>query len=552
MSITSDFCKLNCFLIATETLLELEWELVMKKLWKRVFQVSFGFLLLLAAVLGGVGNRGTVLAANRDHVILDGIYVEDIDLSGMTKEEAGAAVDAFVEELKQRVVTFGAVDEHYVAVTTGDLGLTWVNTEIIEEAVGLGKEGNIVQRYKAIQDLKHGNKIYELQLTFDKDAIRAIMEEQCAEYDIPAVNASLVRNNGGFTVTEGTTGLSVNIEESLNDTYNYLTQSWDYKDASIDLVIDVTQPKGNKEELLKVKDVLGTYTTSFATSGSARCKNIENACGLINGTTLYPGEEFSTLDIITPFTEANGYYPAGSYLNGMVVESLGGGICQVSTTLYNAVLLSELEVTERSNHSMIISYVQPSMDAAIAESSGKNFKFINNLDYPIYIEGYTQNKKITFAIYGVETRAAGHKVRYESETLTTTYPDSEKIIQDSSHSVGYIDIQSAHIGYTAQLWKIVEEDGVEVSREVINKSTYKVSPKTATVGVSTSNAAYASRIQAAIASGSIDVVQAEAAAIRNEMAAATAAAEQQAALEAYYNALQQQNTEESAAEITTP
>lgn len=524
----------------------------MKKLWKRVFQVSFGFLLLLAAVLGGVGNRGTVLAANRDHVILDGIYVEDIDLSGMTKEEAGAAVDAFVEELKQRVVTFGAVDEHYVAVTTGDLGLTWVNTEIIEEAVGLGKEGNIVQRYKAIQDLKHGNKIYELQLTFDKDAIRAIMEEQCAEYDIPAVNASLVRNNGGFTVTEGTTGLSVNIEESLNDTYNYLTQSWDYKDASIDLVIDVTQPKGNKEELLKVKDVLGTYTTSFATSGSARCKNIENACGLINGTTLYPGEEFSTLDIITPFTEANGYYPAGSYLNGMVVESLGGGICQVSTTLYNAVLLSELEVTERSNHSMIISYVQPSMDAAIAESSGKNFKFINNLDYPIYIEGYTQNKKITFAIYGVETRAAGHKVRYESETLTTTYPDSEKIIQDSSHSVGYIDIQSAHIGYTAQLWKIVEEDGVEVSREVINKSTYKVSPKTATVGVSTSNAAYASRIQAAIASGSIDVVQAEAAAIRNEMAAATAAAEQQAALEAYYNALQQQNTEESAAEITTP
>ena len=94
---------------------------------------------------------------------------------------------------------------------------------------------------------------------------------------------------------------------------------------------------------------------------------MENGCRLINGTTLYPGEEFSTLDKISPFTEANGYYPAGSYLNGMVVDSLGGGICQVSTTLYNAVLLSELEVTQRSNHSMIISYVKPSMDAAIAE-----------------------------------------------------------------------------------------------------------------------------------------------------------------------------------------
>ena len=524
---------------------------------KRVIaKVSAGLLALATVMLIW---SSTAQAKSQDAAILDGVYVEDIDLSGMTQEEAMQAVNAFVDTLKTKVVTFGTVEDHYVAVTTGDLGMSWDNTQIIEEAAGLGKEGNIVQRYKAIQDLKHGKKVYKLELSLDKDLIRTIMQEQCAEYDVEAVNAQLSRENGSFKIVEGQTGEAVNIEESLNKIYDYLTNGWDFQDASIDLVIDVTEPKGDTTQLSKVKDVLGTFTTSYSTSGSARCKNVENGCRLINGTTLYPGEEFSTLTKIQPFTEANGYYPAGSYQNGMVVDSLGGGICQVSTTLYNAVLLSELEVTQRSNHSMIISYVKPSMDAAIAESSGKDFKFVNNLDYPIYIEGYTSDKKITFVIYGVETRDSGHKVRYESEVLSTTEPDSEKIIADSSQGVGFVDVQSAHIGYKAQLWKIVEENGEEVSREVINTSNYKMTPRTATVGTKTDNAVYANRIQVAIASGSIDTVKAEAAAIRAEVAAAAnmtpeeqAAAQQQAALEAYYKALQEQQAAAQQQNTTTP
>ena len=280
---------------------------------------------------------------------------------------------------------------------------------------------------------------------------------------------------------------------------------------------------------------------------------MENGCRLIDSTILYPGDEFSTYETIKPFTEANGYYPAGSYLNGMVVDSLGGGICQVSTTLYNAVLLAELEVTERNNHSMIVTYVQPSMDAAIAESSGKDFKFKNNFSNPIYIEGHTEGKQITFTIYGMEERSAGHQVRYESETLSVTKPDHEVITPSDSQGIGYIDVQSAHIGYTAQLWRIIEEDGVEVSREVINSSAYKVSPRTAVVGTGTDNPAYAARMQAAIASGSIDTCKAEAAAIKAEIdAASQAQAQQQAELDAYYQALQQQQLQEQQQAQPTP
>ena len=523
----------------------------MRKSGRRIGIIALA--ILLSVICAGMYQPHCAVAAADDEAILEGVYMGEMSLAGMTAEEAKASVSAFVEELKHKNITFGAVGDHYVSVIAGDLGLAWVNESDIDAAAALGKKGNIVKRYKAMQDLKHGNKVYDLKLSLDRDLIKSVLEEQCAEYDIPSVNNTITRVDGQFVIEEGQAGERVNVEESLNQIYEYITNGWDYQDASIDLAIDVSEPKGSVEDLQKMTDVLGTFTTSYSTSSASRCKNIENGARLINGTLLYPGDEFSTYDTIKPFTEANGYYPAGSYMNGKVVDSLGGGICQVSTTLYNAVLLSELEVTERHNHSMIIAYVKPSMDAAIAESSGKDFRFVNSWENPIYIEGVTQGKQITFTIYGVEQRDPSHVVRYESETLSTTHPDHEIITPASGQGVGYISVESAHVGYTAQLWKIVEENGVEVSREVINKSSYKVSPRSAVVGVNTDNPVYAQRINAAVASGSIDTCKAEAAAIKAEMAAAQqqqeAAAQQQADLEAYYQALQQQQLLEQQAQL---
>lgn len=518
---------------------------MMKKVRKWLLAVA------LMLVLAGSFGQVRVQAREENATILSGIYIGEIDLSGMTVEEATQAVNQFVETLKSKNVTFGVANDCYVAVTAGDLGLKWENTDVLAEAASVGKKGNFIKRYMAIQDLKKGNQVYDLALSLDENALRTVLEEQCTEYDIPAKNATMVRVDGSLEIQEGQAGEAVNIEESLSKVSEYITNNeWNYEDAAIDLVVDVTEPRGSAEELSKLTDVLGTFTTSYSTSSAARCKNVENGCRLIDSTILYPGDEFSTYETIKPFTEANGYYPAGSYLNGKVVESLGGGICQVSTTLYNSVLLAELEVTERNNHSMIVTYVKPSMDAAIAESSGKDFKFKNNFSNPIYIEGHTEGKEITFTIYGVDERAPGHQVRYESETLSVTQPDHEVITASASQGIGYFDVQSAHVGYTAQLWRIIEENGVEVSREVINNSTYKVSPRTAVVGVNTDNPAYAARMEAAIASGSIDACKAEAAAIKAEIEAAQQQAQldpaaiQQAQLEAYYQALQQQQAEQ--------
>ena len=448
----------------------------------------------------------TVLA-QEEQTIKTGIYIGDIDVGGMTEAEAVEAVEAYVESVKPAVITLEAANGGEVQVTAEELGITWENQEIVKEAASVGQVGNVITRYKIMKDLQHENISYDLEFSFDINTINQILAEQCAEFDVETQNASLTRENGTFQVQEGQSGLFLDVEKSIDVVNDYLVEEWNHEDCSIELVINEEQPKGSAEELAQVQDVLGSFTTSFKSSNQARSANVANGCRLINGTTLYPGEEFSTLEMITPFSTANGYYMAGSYSNGKVVDSLGGGICQVSTTLYNAVLLAELDVTTRYNHSMIVSYVDPSADAAIAESAGKDFKFVNNTDAPIYVEGIIDNKTITVNIYGKETRDENREVIYESEVLEVINPGADVIYADASHPIGYISKQSAHIGYKARLWKIVKENGVEVERTQVNSSQYKATPRYATVGVATTDPNAYNEIMAAIGTSSIDHVQ---------------------------------------------
>lgn len=482
-----------------------------------------GIVLAVVAALALTGLHSSKAQAQEESLIAEGVYAGEIDLSSMTTSQAQAAVEDYVTGLGEKQITLMAVQGNEVTVPASDLQLEWANPEIIEEAVSLGKEGSLIARYKARKDLQTENKIYPIKVEISQGALKTLLEEQCASFDIPAVNAHLSRVDGQFIIEDGQTGYKLDVDASVQVVSDYMTSSWNHEDDSIDLVVVMDEPEGSAETLAQVKDVLGTFTTSYKTSSANRCGNIATGCKHINGATIYPGETYSVGEAVTPFSEANGYYMAGSYLNGQVVDSLGGGICQVSTTLYNAVLLSELQVDERYNHSMIVSYVDPSADAAIAWDSGKDLKFTNNTDYPIYIEGITENKTITFTIYGVETRPANRKIRYESVVLEKNVPSQDQIYADASKPIGYITTQSAHIGYKAQLWKVVTVDGEQTERTQINSSSYKATPRQATVGVSTSDPNAYNQIMAAIATGSIDQVKATAAAIQAVAAAQQAA-----------------------------
>lgn len=510
------------------------------------------FTVFLFFLFAGAMDMETHAAANKD-TIENGIFIGEVEVSGMTKEEALSAVSEYVSSLEGTAITLNAMNDNHLPVSAGDLKISWKNQEVIEEALSLGKVGNIVQRYKALKDLEYENKVFEVTYDFDKEAITKILEEDCAEFNVSAQDAILKRENGAFVIEPGQTGVVIDVAGSTSAIYDYLTTEWTGGEASIDLKVEVEEPRGTEEELSKVKDVLGTFTTSYSSSGYNRSGNVANGCRLVDGTLLYPGDSFSMYETVSPFTEENGYFEAGSYLNGMVVDSLGGGICQVSTTLYNAVLKAELDVTERHNHSMIVTYVDPSADAAIAGTS-KDFKFVNNLEHPIYIEGATSDKKITFTIYGVETRPSNRKVTYESEVLSKTTPDGEKVIADGGQPIGFIDVQSAHIGYVAQLWKVVTVDGVEESRTQVNKSTYKMTPRTAVVGTASADPNATAAVNAAIATQNIDHVKSIIASVNSpdpaQAAAQAALAQQQAAIAAQQEAAQQ--AAQAQQEVQTP
>lgn len=451
--------------------------------------------------------RGTTVGAKEEDTIKPGIYAGEISLGGMTAEEAGEAITDYVNSLRETEIVLLAAGNYEVKLKAGELGLTWTNPELITEALEIGTRGNVIERYKLLKNLEHENVVFPVNIAPDVQIIRDFLINECEKYNVEPVDFSLVRHDGEFHVIDGAVGYVLNTETSTQQINDCLATDWDGSPCSIPLEYYVTEPKGSREELSQVKDLLGSFTTSYASSGKSRSANVENGCRLIDGFVLYPGEEFSAYGAVSPFTKENGYFMAGSYVDGKVVDSLGGGICQVSTTLYNAVLLSELEVTERHNHSMIVSYVEPSADAAISESSGKDFKFVNNLTVPIYIEGYTSDKRITFNIYGSDSGAQGRSVHYESEVLEVIKPSANVMTEDSSQPIGYLVTQSAHTGYKARLWKVVEEDGKETGRTIVNNSSYKMVPGSTVVGTATTDPAAYAQIKSAIASGSLEKVR---------------------------------------------
>lgn len=438
----------------------------------------------------------------------EGVYIEDIDVSGMNREEITQALQTKLGELQQDTVQL-LVQDTTVSVSAGELGLNWSNPEVVEEALELGQKGNVLERFRTERELEErGTFVLEMDLAADPAAVRSVIEGKCVSLAKGAVNQYLVHEeDGSFSVAGGEDGFSVKTEEAVDQLAEYMDHQWHGGQGVFRVPTELQKARGDASQLEQVRDVLGSGSTEYQMNNEGRNTNVAVGTAKVSGVTLYPGEEFSVLDAMMPFSAENGYEPAPSYESGAVVDTFGGGICQVSTTLYLAVLEAELEVTERYSHSMQVHYVDPSMDAAIAEYA-KDFKFVNNTDAPIYIEGAAGGGTISFVIYGRETRDPARSVTYESEVVSVE-PITDVLQEDSSLPFGEMSVEySAYEGLTARLWKIVTVNGVEESREEVNSSSYRMIPNIYSIGTAGGSSEAVSELQSAIAGGSMEEVQA--------------------------------------------
>lgn len=435
----------------------------------------------VAAVLAVGMAAFSPFSTRAEERIPDGVSAGELSLSGLTAKEAEQKIDGFVaEKLAQEIVL--TVNGAEAKTKAGDLGLSWENRgQVLEEIEDAGLSGNLIKRYMKKKDLEVNPLSIPLNLTVDEDRVAAFVEENCKGAMAEAADASITRKDGEFVITPAVTGLTVDMDatkQALNDALS----GGETGTALVEAAITTQEPKIKTEDLSSIQDVLGTFSTDFRTSGASRSTNLSVGAGKINGHVLMPGEVLSGYECMQPFSVANGYKTATAYENGRSVDSIGGGVCQIATTLYNASLLAELEIVQRQNHSMSVGYVKPSMDAAIA-GTYKDIKVKNPYDTPIYVEGTTAGKTLTFTIYGKETRPENRTIKFESEVLSTFGAGNPIEQVDPSLAPGQrVKVDSGHTGRKSRLFKCVYVDGELKERTLLHTDTYNASKAIYRVG----------------------------------------------------------------------
>ena len=490
-------------------------------------------ILILLIILGVLSTVFALLNINSDKII-SGISILGIDVSGFTQEEATAKVSENLNSRLETNLVFShngalynvlpsqlecsydiskAVSEAYSCGRNGnifknnfdilntlinkvDINVDFsYNNDLYESVVtqmntnfedGLkqssytidgnnliitsGKAGNVIISEK-LKDLI----VDKLTSTnYNTDPIEVPVEEaQPDPIDIDKIHSEIYKEakdayytKDPFAVYPSSNGLDFDI--SVDEAKQMVsTPSETYTIPLKTLYPDVTTNEIGTEAF---PDKLATYSTSYASSNANRSTNIALAASKINGTVLMPGEEFSFNGTVGKRTAANGFKTATVYSNGQVTTDYGGGICQVSSTLYNTVLKANLEITNRVNHTFTVGYVPIGLDATVSWGS-PDFKFKNNRSYPIKIVATTSNKRLTISVFGLK-----EDVEYEVELVsykTGTIPYSTVYTTDSSLGKGKTKVvQSGSNGATSVAYKILKLNGKEVSRTLLSKDRY--------------------------------------------------------------------------------
>ena len=317
--------------------------------------------------------------------------------------------------------------------------------------------------------------------TYDEDSVTRFVAYLASLLDKPAVNATISMEKNQIVYTDEIKGQGID-QATLIETI-LSTDPFSGEVLSIpihDLEASITR------EMLQGKYVLrGSYTTSFSGSTSNRKYNIRFGADKINGTILKPGDVFSANDTLGTRTRKNGWKNAGAYEGGEVVEQPGGGVCQLSSTLYNAALYADLEIVKRQNHSMPVHYVDRGRDATINSVGNKiDFKFKNNTSSDIIIIAYTEGNNLHMEIYGVPFETDEYdeiKIRTKQTSGTSIKTEYE---YDDTKPTSYEEVLSkGSKGYTVRTFKDYYKNGVRVkTEELLPNSTYKMFPKKVRVG----------------------------------------------------------------------
>lgn len=495
--------------------------------------IVFLFLVIFLLILLALSTIFALLNLNSDKII-SGISVLNIDISGLTKEEATLKLNLEFNNRLNTNLVFSHNEQLFNALPT-QFECSFAIDKAIDVAYSYGRQGNIFENNFTILNILFNKLDINPEFTYNDDLCNAMIDQMNANFEDGLRDYSYEIDNNNLIITNGSSGSvivsdslksmivnkvtavnfntnsielptelkevgSIDIDKIHSEIYKEPVDAYYTKDPfvvypssnGLDFKISIDEARAiisNPSDSYTIPlktlypkvttndigseafpDKLSSFSTSYATSDYNRSTNIALAASKINGKVLMPGEEFSFNGSVGKRTASAGFRQAGVYVNGKSAIDYGGGICQVSSTLYNAVLKANLDITYRTNHMFTVGYVPISLDATVSWGA-PDFKFKNSRKYPIKIVATTSNKKLYITIYGLK-----EEVEYEVELVsyrTGTVPFSTVYTTDNSLPKGKTKVvQAGSNGAKSEAYKILKLNGKEVSRTLLSKDTY--------------------------------------------------------------------------------
>ena len=473
--------------------------------------------------------------------IINGVSISGIDVSGLSKEEANTKLNKIYQEKKEKEIGIKYQD-YETTLNPTLMEVNYEVEKAVEEAYLIGKEENIfINNYKILLTLLKKQNI-EINMVLNEEVTRQTIEDIGVNLPGVIIESSYAVEENELIITKGKSGIVIQTEELLEKVKQQLKEINYKEDIEIPVIEKEPEPinidkiheeihteaqdayytknpftiypevqgidfdleaarellKEEKEEyIIKLKitkpkitidkigseafpDQLATYTTRYDASNIDRSTNLQIACQKINGKVILAGEIFSYNKALGPRTAAAGYRNGKIYVGGEVVDGLGGGICQISSTLYNTVLMSNLEIVERRNHQFVTAYIPAGRDATVVYGV-TDFRFKNTRKYPVRIVASAKNGIATVTMYGIKEENE-YTFSFHTKTIASI-PFTTKYEEDATLAAGTENVkQKGANGLKTETYITKMLNGKVVSTTLLSRDTYDAMPNIVTKG----------------------------------------------------------------------
>lgn len=512
---------------------EMEEEIKPKKRGKKI-AILLGSIIILALFFSTI----FALVNMNNQKMMSGITIKGIDVSGLSKEEAKAKLETIYSEKMGKEIHL-KYNEYESSLNPTLMEVSYDVDKAVEEAYKIGREGNIfINNYQILFTLI-GKKDVDVNMTLNEEVTRQSIQDIGVNLPGIVIESSYFIEEDILTITRGKEGIAIDeesllnkVKDNLNDiniqenditipvvhkipeeinidkiheeVYKEVQDAYYTKDPftiypeveGVDFDVEaakaliaaevkdeyqiqliITKPKVTVSQIGSeaFPDRLSNFTTRYDASAKDRTTNLVIACQKLNGKVIMPGETFSYNQTLGKRTAAAGYKNAAVYENGQVVDGIGGGICQISSTLYNAVLMANLEIVERRNHQFVTSYLPAGRDATVVYGA-IDFKFKNTRQYPIRLSASAKNGIATISIYGIKEENE-YTFSFNTKTIASI-PFGTKYVEDASLPARTEKVQQNGVnGLKTETYITKMLNGKVISTTLLSRDTYDAMQK---------------------------------------------------------------------------